>query len=519
LVAGNILGVAVELTASPVPVGLKQQAAVANGAISEVDKGVLIASGASSKLHWASYGKTGSWVWGTTGLAGQFAVCGWMTLDATWSSGLKYIFDYYYNASNRISIVYDADNGYWTITKIVGGTTYTANSAADSVSDGDDIHLVLIQDATTLYLYANGSLAASVAAAATMTDNGLIALGCPGTGTVDGVDVILDGWRVLPEAITGTQAGQLYTAELPIKQAGRKIGPPPYWWTKDGDGKVDNADDAGRDNWGILGGVAGDLEAETQIIVSPVSSVAYKFYAGFRAVDPDATYDPADYHWLDVPSEATSDAGSSGGNYYTASGSNQEIQNYFAPADFSLLFGRYRHLIRVKASTALTLTYGWAWNTEAYSNFDYLLAKATRTISNTGFEIVDLGDLFINSDAQALEKTPLFSLKYIFGGSATSGLDFSFLLPWPYARIVSAEAGVVPSGLFLEEGRAYEWVNLGWSESLEYTGAPLRAAPGKYNYFFLLMVRESTDDFVITDTATLEMFVTPRYLLPGGMVA
>lgn len=520
---GLIAGVVMEITGSPTPMGLKQRAATAGGAVSLHDKGVLIASGSSSRLHWSGY--TGS------GLLGQFHITGWVTLNAAWGSGTKYVFDYYVSASNRISVVYDASNTRWTITKIVSGNTFTANSSSDTVSNGDDIHLQLVQDATTLYLYVNGTLAASVTATATMTDGGLIALGCPATGTIDGIDGILDGWRIMPvvspaTAPTSTQVLALYEAELPIKEDGGKVGPPPFFWTKDSDATVDNCDDASRDNWGIVGGVGGDLEAETEIRLQlPVDFSSRIYYLGIRS--QDSSFTPSDYIFIEPTSNTTAaDGTASGGTYSHATSTSMDFYADGAQADPALVLGQYRMLARIFMPTTPVVTL-----TPKFAFTDNVLGLISgRAISYTGsgsWRLVDIGDLFITTDSKALLEDDILwqpMLTASASSSFTGRCDFIHLLPWPYARI-QAEAAI-PAGashfyIVIEDGLAFVTADLSYNTqemNLEYRGAPLRATPDKYNYLFMLQA-EFAGDLTVSRSTPITVYVTPRYLLPGGMVA
>lgn len=519
LTQGQIADVLLNITGSPTPEGLRQPVAVAGGTVTLEDKGVLIASGASSRLHWITYSNSG--------LTGNFTVTGWITLNATWGSGTKYVFDYYVSASNRISIAYNATANYWTITKIVSGSTFTANSSSDAVANGDDVHLILVQESTTLRLYVNGVQAASVIATNTMTDGGWIGLGCPITTPYDGVDVILDGWRIMPDDITSTYALALYESELPIKQDGGQVGPPPYFWTSGGDGAFDNVDDASRDNWGIIGGIGGDLEAavEYQFTV-PTVTPSRLYWVGRKAADELLA---SNILWYDF--SGTADAGSSGGAY-------QEVNTNFARAYGATLAsgidqtrGRYLALTRFISTIGsfdcnLRPFYHYAGDTSR------VYGKTTYVNTTLNFCLYELGDLILDWFGGSIEPPSLtVGLLATPTGSATgttTRLDFLALLPWPYGRAEITElAPSLVSGdrLVIEGQRAYILTATGGYKYIcEYQGAEVTALPHKYNYIHFAQaeytaVGEGEQTYSITKTATLAAFVTPRYLLPGGMVA
>ncbi len=501
----------IDLTCSPAPEGLKQKAANATGTITHHAKGVLIASGASSQFRYASYT--------SSGLTTNFAVTGWMTLNATWTSGTKDIFDYYVDASNRIRIQYDVGNTRWVITKIVGGVTFTANSASDAIANGDDNHLVLVQDSTTLILYVNGVSAASVAATATMTDGGTIALGCAATGATDGVDIIADGWRIMPDDISATQADAIYDAELPIKQDGGQVGPPLYWWTKDGDGQVDNVNDASRDNFGVIGGVGGDLEAKLEIQMYHSVTGRFVTWLGLKANDELVTV--TDYYYFEsVGGVPGADSGSSGGFYSQGAGpaTTFTLESGARTIDPELLFNRYRVIARLYASATVT------------AQFLYGLGGSqifgTKAISYAGasvLELVDLGDLFLRHDSEGFGLATQevdYKISLSASSSFSAQFDFAQLLPWPYARI---EAFLDSRPIVIEDGLAYPVAGVGSglygpTGYAEHRGPAIRAVPHAYNYLFVLMTA-ADDTWSVGHTSDVTIYATPRYLLPGGMVA
>lgn len=521
LLTGNVIGASLEVTGAPAPEGLEQKAGRAGGTITLHDKGILIASGASSRLHWPSYT--------SSGLTGEFAVTGWFGLNTTWSSGTKDIFDYYVNASNRIRIQYDADNSRFVITKIVGGTTFTANSSTFAIASGNDVHVQLVQDATTLRLYVNGSQIASVTATATMTDGGLIALGCPATGTIDGVDVILDGWRILPDDLTSTQAGQLYTAELPVKQRNLQVGPPPYFWTKDADNVLDNVDDASRDNYGIIGGVGGDIEAKTRIAVTWSTTYARDIWIGLKA--QDAAFAPSDYLWSEFSNLTNQvDANFSGGSYRsgTLTTQNQGLTAAKTGLTSTLLFDRYRVLTRLYANTGISAEMRWRFGANSNNGrAAYHIGKKVAINIDLGpWQLIDLGDVQIEAQRSAAPTGYGINIDLELTGDIddviewSGGGDFVFLLPHPYAKIIDAgnswSASPYPYSLSIEDGLAYATDT---GADFSYVGEPIRPIPQRYNYLFLMQVETSNNEFQSGETATLDIYVTPRYALPGGMVS
>lgn len=520
LLQGLIDGIQIELTASPAPEGLEQQAAQAGGTIALHSKGVQISSGASSKLHWPSYS--------ITGLTQNFTVTMWATLSAAPSGNMTF-FGYYVDANNQMSVVYNTSATRWQISKTVGGVTVSANSSSDTIANGDDVHLCLVQDGTTLRLYVNGVSAASVTATNSMTDSGLISFGCPATGTVDGINVILDGCRIMPDDISSAEAATLYEVELPIKQDGGQVGAPPYFWTKDGDNVLDNVDDTNRDNWGIIGGVSGDLEADTRIGVVWTSAYARDIWIGMKS--QDSTFTPSSYLWNELTGLTnTADSSFSGGSYTSGSFATQGAQLSAVKTGLTstLLYGRYQVLTLVGSTNSTNVRYWWKFgaastNDDAHNIGDDVSYSIDLT---SGFQLLSLGDAFIESSRYTAptgyEISAYLELVDDISDviSWTARGDFIFLLPWPYARIVDTQSSwsgaTDPYSLSIEGTRAY---TTDTGADFAYIGDPIRPHPGKYNYLFLMQVENALNEFQPADTATISVWVTPRFTLPGGMVA
>jgi len=502
LASGNIEKAILNLTCSAYPEGLPQQVATAAGAVSDHAKGVLVASGSSSKLHYPAYT--------SSGLTGQFAVTGWFSLNATWASGNKDIFDYYANASNRIRIIYDASNTRFTITKIVSGTTYTTNSSSFSIANGANVSVILVQDSTTLRLYANGSQIASVTAAATMTDGGTIALGCPATGTIDGVDVILDGWRIFDEAITATQAGSLYAAEYQIKNRGGKVGPPPYSLSPDGDNIVDNYDNGAGTilNYLVLGGIAGDVPSKLTIRFNPLdlgSQIGADkiVYVGIRP--SQATFAPADYNFY---------------YYYGLVNTIYAGTQTFSPGTFivtDVLPGRYKVVASIVTSSGVKLRpfYNLS-NTAAGKVYGAYITVG----ANANYAIMDCGDLFISR-----HQTPVTSFAYGLETTGTSygfGLLYLWLIPEPMQISQSATGAWLINATqpAIVDSAAYVFDTSTLSERYHLIkNGDIQLTPGQYNYLFFLAMYDSGLTYVQSSTMQIKTYVTPRYLLPGGMVS
>lgn len=521
---GKIEGVEVELTCSPAPEGLRQQTFVAMGAVTQASKGVLIEyqspmAGPASKFHlgaWAGGSATGFY---NSGLTGNFAMTLWVTPSESWATGDHYLFDYYYNGSNRIIAMYSA--GDWVITKILDGVivgdTYTG-----AVTEDSNYHLVLSQDDTTLRLYINGVERCSVAATNAMYDGGTIALGCPATGTVNGANVTVDGFRILPyaagESISSDEVSSLYDAEKPIKDDGGCVGLIPYWLTFTTGSACNNVMDSTRENYGVLAGISGDLPAKLELRTLATTATTDLWF-GIKPVD-DFDMTPDTYLVLE--------SGSSGGSGLTTTYSNgnyDTITSSGSPPAWSksaslsslkpnIWSGRYRVLAHFEQSAVAT-TAKFSHTFEDNASADEVYTPGV-TYTGTGtHDLVDLGDTFIScQDYDGNEYTSMYRFRLSGSASFTGKFDCVFLMP---NGIKMSKSGAVCYRFVYDDGAGFEGgtvFNSVMSDRIAVTGR-IRPEPGKYNYLFFML-----DNFyAVTNSIAVTPFVTPRYVLPGGMVS
>lgn len=514
VVAGEFENVALELICEPAPQGLEQQVGIAEGDVTITDDGTLVGSGSSSLLHYTSYTNSG--------LTGNFTVTGWITCD--WGSppaGDAPMFDYFYDASNRIQLVWDGANDYWTITKTVGGTPFTDDSGVQSISDGDSVHLALVQDDTTLYLFADGAEVASVVATNTMTDGGTIALGCAGTGSPDGSDVALDGWRIFGEELSSDQVDAIYDAELPVKTAGGSVGAAPFLYTSGGSGQVGNKDDTTHDFWSIVGGVAGDLPARARIHITPAAAgetSLHYFWLASRAYGA-ALSDTETFYLANFTGEA--DANSCYAEYLSqtpgADTDHSTTLTSSSLSDMKKLQGKFEMLCRLKVSSGtFTITPWWY-----FGDVDTKITGTAQSLTaSTYFKLLDLGEFTID---WPVEDQPGQRVTYgvTMSGTGTYFIDYIYMLPAPRAK--ATQTGDTTTIADTDDVIVYRdgmtWVNSAnrIRHSCALIGDEITFEPGKYNYLWCI---QANDDRIRgTWVKTLKIYVTPRYLLPGGMVA
>lgn len=500
LITGNVTGVVMELICAPYAEGLRQKVGNATG-LADVDADV--------DLKWVL----------TTEMENDFTVAGW----TEHASNDYTFFEYYIDASNYVRVHYEHASTRIQVKEVEGGATTSTNWAVSGLTAGTAVHIVCVNDeGSSLTLYVNGVSRISTGGFTSSAGGTLQLGGSVSAAAATCYTTTLDGWRVWSTTLTSIQADVLYDNELPIKTAGGWIGKPPYLKTRLGDGVIENVDDATRDNWGVIGNVAGDDKAMLELQLFPSSTTNSQYWIGIK--HSDETFAPTSYLFFEDGASATADALSSGGTYGQKTGTTLDFDS---DASFGLkkklLFNRYRMLARIAASASVTVTPYIAYGIHSDVN---LIAGTPTTYAGGNFILYDLGDFFVKSYSShsGQETTTVFGTRLTMTSlsSFTGKHDFTFLLPWPYVLVRTTEVvSIGPTTLVVvRDGEAYHLSTIDNSiiKPFEHDGPPLRAAPNKYNYLFIASSLTGSD-FVISHTVTTTAYITPRWTTPGGPAA
>jgi hypothetical protein len=284
-----------------------------------------------------------------------------------------------------------------------------------------------------------------------------------------------------------------------------------------------------EDNLGVLYGLPGDSLAKIRAEVDlPTSDTDRAMWAGLLPVD--SSYEPTEVHYIDF-SETFDLSGYSGGGYTAASttsgaGTDTTTIEAALTTPGSLQPGRYRVLahLRIVGGSATTATVTPYYRIgETTSPEQYFTDNSVDTDAN--FLWQDLGDMEISWPMDTLVKMTI-GLKFAETATVTltPAIDFIMLLPTPMLKAICEDATItIASGdtLHLDERRA--WVeDASNSDSqlyhFHFEGEQLQAVPYKYNYLFVLN-GEDNQQFTVANSSTVRVYVTPRWALPGGMVA
>lgn len=497
IVTGNVEEVMLNLVTSPYPEGMEQQAGFAYGDVTLDTHGVKVDSGSNSFLQWS---------YASTALLGQFTVEGWFTVYWGSISNDRTIL-HIFQGTNSLKIIYEGANNYFRITKIVAGTTYTTTSSVMALEDGDHVHVALVQDATTLRLYANGTELATVSAALFGTlSNVTIRLATNPTGP-DGIDVAVDGWRIFDTALTATQAAALYNAELEVKTLGETVGPPACFDLESAEQSLQTYYRA----YATVIGVSGDVEARAKWAVKPGAS--YGVWAGRRASRTAQASPPYLVNF--------------NGDSYTSVTPSEGTRSYVAAIstpDIEALEGRYACLAWISNRTAN----GSATVKAGITLTDNVSLAATKSDGVTiGYDsnywnLYNLGELYIRSRDRGYQ--PPGAIPFIeftdVSGSPTFYIDSLLLLPWPYMGLL--ESSLTAGGItyVFNHDRPYGYSSSGFVSHPEVIGVPVTLVPKQYNYvYFTLNLENSAISNNWETFAPFNLYVTPRFLLPGGLIA
>lgn len=457
-------------------------------------------------------------------LCGHFTYGGWLT--TLWSDTdpnmVLCVWDYFIDTSNFIRLQYDGPNRRFVLTKTIGGSASTGNGSTQTFSYGANLHLVTVQDGTTLKLYLNGAVDISITVGPGIAGGGVLSLGVNVESSTAPINGIIDGWRGFDRALTATEADTLYDNELPIKAAGGSVGLPTAFWTKDGDAILDAVDDTNRDNYGVVVGVNGNVPAITEWRIQPPTSTPPRVYWLARKATTKAF--EAGLLFLDF--QGAADATSAGGEYNTATSASEmtPVEN-ISSIDHNNLRGRYKYLARIYVATAsVSVKPAYHWN--ATSQTSATLGDAVTVGADATFLLKDFGELLIwYKDSRIKPLTIMVYLQITPSGSATVRLDFVQLLPYPNVRIGATDASIaISTGDLIiynsENGDAYihRTSDAGYKYDCEVRGEAVDLEPHKYNTIFFLAGEEGTG-YDITDTGTFTIYVTPRWTLPGGAIA
>jgi hypothetical protein len=408
-----------------------------------------------------------------------------------------------YSANGHQLYFQTADNKWY----LTDGTN-TISSGATTWAAYDNIYITATWGPTGLNIYRNG---VNIATGATYTpptpvNSSLLLIGSanPANGLMGG---ILKGFDVYATELTAAQALAIYNAQYSIINAGGRVSSIPWLWTKDGDGVVDNCDDATRDNWCVAGGIPGSAEANTEWRVTVTAAANYK--SMWVMLSPKDSFTlPSTQNYNDL--SGTADVGNASGDAY-AGDSSHTITSYSLSVFKSYqMTGKLYCFARIGHSTG-------AGTLSLYCELDatvgVLARTATKVITTipTAYTWYYLGDMTVDNYSNLLLQSEYGNLaQYI--ETATSGeikTDFVMFIPGKVIRI--DQVGAVQFRLL--GSQAVSIVSGAFSAvNSTYGNDAIDVSPNKYNVVWLCRANDG-GAHELTDTFTVIANINPRYTL------
>lgn len=319
----------------------------------------------------------------------------------------------------------------------------TVSSSATTFSAGDIIVMHFVWGPVTMKIYVNGSQVATGSAFSTPTLDPNIFIG---TDTVPaqhsmGTYMGLASWnRILTATEIANEYSAIYDHITGGDGYGQQLEALPYFWTKDGDGVLDNVDDTNRDNWGAMGGIQGSLPAYLLADVYPSAAESVNY---IHASVPYFDFILPTNQWYNELSGTSDTAGSSGEAYQsvTMSGAGSTSID-FNPAKPWLWNGNFHFFMRaaVESGANLTVTVtpyavlGPSSGTKLYGNPQPCVLTTTYKWYSLGRILGNLPGLVL--DHQKLNITVGILLEWGAGASHTGKLDYLMVVNGGYLRMI-----------------------------------------------------------------------------------
>jgi hypothetical protein len=399
--------------------------------------------------------------------------------------------------------------GAWFLNDGVNGLT----TAADSFAKGDKLVLHFVWGPAQLTVYRNGVLIGTTAnyKPASLGEKFYIGTASTGASPIGGTFV---GFTTYDVAFTSAQALAAYNAIDAVVTAGNQVDAVPWLWTKDGDGIVDNCNDGTRNNWAVVAGIPGSMDAHTEILGKLTNYVADLNAVTISNLRVDTFRTPVSRLFWDE--SGTVDAAYCGGAYQLTSVNTAAVDITAAhtldkDAVQMLRDNEYIVVGRVAdAGDNLVVAIVWADHANQYA--------AEPFPGSTPSLMISAGDILASilpiGDAEGVAKTYNFTVKAYrtIAGAANVKVDWVCLFPRPVIQVGSGASDGFTYSSAARRCDDYNSSTLLSYSNRSFTGDILEMAPGKCN-ILQAAIGKSFNSIDITETLAYSIFVTPRYAL------
>jgi hypothetical protein len=403
---------------------------------------------------------------------------------------------------------------------LTDGTNSIA-TAAQTFSAGDVIYLTFVAGNSGLAIYKNGASAATGATyTPPVTNNTTLSIGALASVAPPNGDII--GFDTYATELTAAQALALYNAQYSAVSNGNRVSSIPFLWTKDGDGVVDNCNDATRDNWGCVSGIIGSMEAETLLDFQTLGNLSSSAIS-LSCVQTNHFINPV-YFYEEIGGTGSDSAGCSNEDYFETSLGGPDDASFDIPLyPISLPAFLGKEFVGFCRCYDSSSTNFMVYPEYAYLNLrrgDYKeyvqLGNAFRLIRTKPMVFPNL-NVERNDFNLAYHPTATFIGMY-FARTGSSGggnmrWDYAVILPRPIMvieGIANAQNGVTINGNKIRD--YYPVDRTPGDNYLTVTGDIIEFIPGQYNTL-VSVYGNTTTDATITNTLTYSIAIRPRYTL------
>lgn len=373
----------------------------------------------------------------------------------------------------------------------------TVSTSAMTFAAGGTVNLLYAWGTAGMAIYHNGTVAASGASYTPPVTPSYVYIGTDDSAA-NHAGGLFRGITIYSETPTAAEAG---TINAYANGRTGSVDLAPFFWTMNGDDKMFNCDDVGRDNWGVAAGIPGNYPAVTQF----AGTVSYAHVSLFQDNSEYISITPSPYFYS--PSTLYNDIG--GSVDATCSGSafgwGTVATSGYAPMGSPLIISDFpfvRDMVLghdyyafCRVSNNASIGTASAYFNIRIGETDY--TSGTVTLDFRGAGLVKVGPLSL-PEAQpgyiqyAREKAgiPNYSSGYALmtfnlgnaSSAGTVGVDYVRYVPNNIKSIGVLNCSY-DEGFITYENENYSVVMT--SKQLEYlkktVGAPLRLSPGQYN--------------------------------------
>lgn len=390
-----------------------------------------------------------------------------------------------------------------TMTLTLTDNVNTASSSASAVTAGATVILHFVWGSDGLKIYLNGVVAASNGTFTLPSAPTYLYIGTDDTPTAQTENPI-HGFAVWAEALTAAQIALDADNLNDLSDDRLRIEAFPWLWTKDGDDVLDNHDDSGEDNWGVVGGVPGSAPADVVAKITPSGGAA--LWLGVRKINLHDFILPTTQQAYVESTENTVDANSSNGNNNTSaiSTSNMGVSGTISNLNYS---GPVHAFLRCRptgtvATRQLFVNYGGGAN----------FLNGPGTASSANVNVYYFGSISVKANPYASNNKLTWYGVLNFTTTATGWInDFGMVILGALTRIIITGSYTY---LIIDNRSAITYLSANdYFTNQQFLGNEFSLSPNAANVLSVVLGDEAAA-WTISLTATFDYLkITPKYTL------